>query len=250
MSYLKVSLYSDDLMTLKERKKHIESMYGERRNYTQKKINIGFIHKFNNSIGFKPVVGHDDNYGRYYRPEVESPEDYLSPKDILFKNMRTPLDSFELLVFYIPDKEITHTIEKFTYNGSDIACKWESFLKKVFPKLKVKTNRIEEIPKQSLRDFTLEYFFRNLNNTLNYTIEFSSDELLSNEDLDYIVPKIQQFSNDTITVAQFPCKACVANTNGEKNYHIEVVYLTWYGKDRIEKTYDEYQDRIYKIKNT
>ncbi len=248
MSFFKVSLLSNEILPLKEKKRYIDSMYRGQNVYTPNaKVNQGFATKFNNSIGFKPVIRMVVEGNRVIGPEVESPEDYIAPDDILLENIQTPLHSNDILHFYIESKEFKHPVPKFSYKTKDIANKWAKFLSKIFPELIVKVEEISEIPKLSLKDFALQYFYRNLEENICYTIEFSSEKLLENNEIKEILDSISSLSSDKITIAQHKCSTCSSHTNGEKPYHIEIAYLTYYGRDEEEKTYKEYGDSIYKI---
>lgn len=246
--YNKISVSSNDLLSLKSKREYINSLFSQSATYQKDvKRNNGFIHKFNNAIGFKPVVHNFDNFNCSPSPKIESPESYLSPKNLIFESLRTPIVSFSIFEFYIPIKQIEHPNQKYSYNTLDISNKFSDFLKKVFPELIVENELIEELPKQSLRDFAFESFYSQLGENINYTIEFSSSEKLSDDDIAYMLPKLQLLTKDTITIAQFPCKSCTEHSGGKKPYHIEIVYLTWYGKDKREETYKDYGDSIYKL---
>lgn len=249
--FIKISLSSNKLLSLKKRKKYINSFFSNDPTY-QKDVSRkqGFIHKFNNSIGFKPVVHTWDNYNCSPTPPIESPDSYLSPQDLIIQSMRTPIVSFSIVEFYIPIQQIEHSNLKYSYDTLKISKKFASFLKKIFPKLIVDSELIEELPKQSLRDFAFETFYSQIKKNINYTLEFNSSEKLTDNDIAYMLPKLQRLTKDTITIAQYPCDSCSNRSDGEKPYHIEIVYLTWYGVDKREEAYEGYGDRIYKLTET
>jgi hypothetical protein len=248
MTFHKVTLSSKEKLTLLEKKKYIDSMYQEDVHYIpNKKRNQGFLTKFNNSIGFKPVVSTVTSDDRVIPKAIESPEDYLSPDDILMEHFHTPVDSNDIICFYLEDKKIHHPNPEFSYETKMIATKWYNFLQKVFPQLLVTIERVEAIESLSLKDFTLQYFYRNLNQQINYTIEFRSKELLKHQDIKEILPVLQELSNDKITIGQNYCSTCAGYSDGKEPYHIEVVYLTFYGRDEEEKTYQEYGEGIYRV---
>ncbi|PLS18866.1 hypothetical protein CVD28_00250 [Bacillus sp. M6-12] len=248
MPFYKVTLSSREKMTLTEKKKYIDSMYREEPKYgTNQKRNQGFLTKFNNSIGFKPVVSTVTHNNTVISQTVESPEEYLPPQDILMEHFHTPLNSNEIISFYLEDKKMVHPNPQFSYEGKMVSQKWNAFLQKVFPQLLVTTEIVEEIPKLSLKEFTLQYFYRNLNPEVNYTLEFRSKELLDKDEMREILSVIQDLSNDKITIGQQYCKTCAGYSDGKEPYHIEIVYLTFYGRDEEEKTYEEYGEGIYKL---
>lgn len=248
MTFHKVTISSKEKLTLMEKKNYINSMYCEEPKYgAEKKRNQGFLTKFNNSIGFKPVVSmitHDD---RVIPENVKSPEDYLTPHDILLEHFHTPFDSNDIICFYLEDKKMVHPKQQFSYETRMIAKKWSEFLQKVFPQLIVTNQVVEEVPPLSLKDFALEYFYRNLSQEVNYTIEFRSKEQLTNDEMKEIVSLIQDLSNDKITIGQQYCSTCAKYSDGKEPYHIEIVYLTFYGRDEEQKTYEEYGEGIYRV---
>jgi hypothetical protein len=243
---MRVSLYSNELLSLKDKSAYIKSFYRDHNIDEREQKNDGFIVKFNNSIGFKPVIDIAKSGFVLQKTEV-NPEDFIAPAELLFNNMETPVESFDIAVFYIAKKNIKHTKQEFSYDTYDIAKKWQKFLEKVYPKLLVKIDYISKRPKLSLRDFTFQYFYRNLQENFPYTLEFSSKKKLKNADMAYIVPKLQTLSNDRISIAQRECETCLEYSNGINKFHIEIVYLTKYGTDNdSEKAYKYYGDSIYK----
>ena len=222
--FIKVSVYSNELLSLKERKKYIEKMYSKPVTYSEAKRKHGLVLKFNNAIGFKPVTTIVDNRSVVNRPIEEVPEEYETPEDLLFENMRVPIESFNILEFYIPVKKVKHPKQKFSYKTENIADKWIAFLQKVWPELHVKKEYFEELPKLSLRDFAFQYFHKCLDEEFSYTIEFSSVARLTKEDIDYMLPKLQTLTKKTIAIHQYECEVCKYNTFGEKDVHIEIVY--------------------------
>lgn len=205
MSYFKVTLYSDELLGLKERKKYIENLFYEYvvvdRNIKSKKKK-GLIRKFNNALGFKDYVIETDNYGLIGKNN-EGLENY-SPETLIFDGLRVPIESFNILEFYIEKKYIETPNKIQSYKSRNIAIKWRRFLNKVYPHLKTSFETVNEIPKKSLRDFTFEYIFVNIGKTQLYTIEFESKEKLTQKDIDYIVPKIEKLVGYKINIIQYP----------------------------------------------
>lgn len=248
MVWHKVTLSSKENLTLMEKKQYIDSMYCEEQKYgSDQKRNPGFLTKFNNAIGFKPVVSTIAQHNVVIPKAVESPEDYLSPQDVLIEHIQTPLDSNVIICFYLEDKNIVHPLSKYSYETKVIAEKWKDFLQKVFPHLIVTNECVDEIPCLSLKDYTLQYFYRNLSQDVNYTIEFRSEKQLTNDEMKDILTRIQELSNDKITIGQNYCSTCAEGSEGKEPYHIEIVYLTFYGRDEEQKTYEEYGESIYKI---
>lgn len=225
MSYFKISLYSNELLTMEQRKAYIDKLYSEPATYNKdKKRNSGFIRKFNNSIGFKDVVLQWDNYNSAKCLEMENPENYLSPIDIIVEGIRTPILSFNIVEFYIPKTFVEHINKKYSYNTRTIAIKWRKFLMKVFPELNTSFEVVEEKPKLSLRDFALEYFYLNIDRDSRYTIEFRSERLLTDKEIEFILPKIQTLTNYKISIHQQYCETCSEYSEGKQPFHIEIDY--------------------------
>lgn len=58
--YIQVSFLSKSNLTNKQKKQYIDKLFPEEpKPYDTKERNQGFIHKFNNAIGFKDVVDED-----------------------------------------------------------------------------------------------------------------------------------------------------------------------------------------------
>lgn len=103
------------------------------------------------------------------------------------------------------------------------------------------------MPSLSLKEFALQFFYRYLSQNINYTIEFSSKNQLTNDEMKEILYRIQELSNDKITIGQHYCSTCAEYSDGKEPYHIEIVYLTFYGRNEEQKTYEEYGEGIYKV---
>lgn len=213
MKYLKISLYSNKLLTLEERKKYINSFYNDYSLSTDcTNFKLGFFEKFNNAVGFKTVKG------------IDNSSTYISPKELLSKVIRTPLTDWSIIEFYLPNTYIKHFDEKYSYDTKDIANKWVKFLKKVFVELEVSLEKVESYKKIELKDFSLEYFYRNIDKEIRYTLEFASDKLLEKLEIDFILSKLQGLCNYNLSINQFECDLCKEYSNGKKPYHIELEY--------------------------
>lgn len=133
MIFHKVTLSSKDKLTLIEKKNYINSMYEEEEKWkSDQKRNQGFLMKFNNSIGFKPVVSTIFPHNAVIPQAVEIPDDYLSPQDILLEYIHTPLDSHDVICFYLEDKKVVHPNPKFSYETKIIAKKMVRFFTESF----------------------------------------------------------------------------------------------------------------------
>jgi len=245
VSHFKVTLTHFDLMSLSKKKEYINKLYEIDNPYHGDKISKGIVSKFNNSIGFKPLVSTVNSDGKITSAAIESPETYLTPKDLLFFGVETPFESFDIIEFYLPNVRMEHPNSNYTYETRWVAEKWKSYLEKVFPHLQVRLEELKERPKLSLYEFALQYFYSSIRYDLNYTIEFSSQEKLTHNELKSIVDKINHLSKDKLAIRQFYCKSCNENTNGEKPYHIEIEYLTWYGKNSEDiYTPEQYEEFV------
>jgi hypothetical protein len=242
---MKISLYSNELLSLKNKSAYINSFYRDFNEGKRKTID-GFIVKFNNSIGFKPVIDMVKESIVIKKTE-ENPNEYIAPSELLFNNIETPVESFDIAVFYISKKDIIHTKQEYSYNTYDIGDKWKNFLEKVFPNLLVKIEYVNKRPKLSLRDYAFQYFYNSIHEIYQLTIEFSSRKKLKDVDIAYILPKLQTLSKERISIAQFECKACLNNSKGKDKFHIEIVYLSRNGKDQSEEAYKNYGNSIYKV---
>lgn len=248
MNYLLISVSSNDLLSLRERQKYVSKLFMSDCTYQTDKIrNQGFIYKFASSIGFKPVLSYIDNRNRYFEPKVYSPDDYLTPLDLLYEGMRTPVQTFEIMEFYIPIKKISHPKTQFCYNTIDISEKFTTFFQKVFPNLQVRLTKIDKLPDYPSKTFLFEYFYRSIG-PLPVTIESSIPELLSKEDIEYILPKLQTLTEASIDISQYPCEVCEHNSFGKNKYHIEIVYLSRNGNDISDQRKSEYLDSLFENK--
>lgn len=102
--YIKVSFLSKFNLTNKQKKQYTDKLFPEEpKPYDTKERNQGFIHKFNNAIGFKDVVGYYDNWNCYVRPKVSSPKDYITPERMLFNALRPDFEGKYILTFILKD---------------------------------------------------------------------------------------------------------------------------------------------------
>lgn len=246
----RICLFSSTPISIEEKKKYIDSFYPKYATYQgDKHKNQGFLYKFNSAIGFKDLVGFSDNKGSYCRPKVESPDEYLAPKHLLEDNMHVDFENQQsILSFYVPKQSMTHPNKTHSYDTCLMAEKFVSFLQKVFPTLEIEMSEVNAIPSPSLFEFSRDYFFKSLEKEIAVTLEFSSEQTLTQEELTSLLTELQPLSNDKIGIAQYKCDTCFEHSSGTKPFHIEVVYLTWYGKDIVEKTKKEYGDVLFYIK--
>jgi hypothetical protein len=226
LSYYRITLFSHSFLSLSEKKEYIDALFPVQKTFQKtKNQNQGFLTKFTHSIGFKPVSSWIDNTGTYIREEVESPEEYLHPKELLQECMQTPIEGTIILSFELPKQKIKHPTSRFSYHTKEIAVKWTAFLKKVFPHLQCELKVIEDKSILSLKEYTLQYFYRNIDKTYSYTLEFNSKTYLTNEEKNEILTYLQPLSDDyLLDIGQYNCSTCAGHSNGQKPIHIELVY--------------------------
>lgn len=201
--YIKISFLSKKNIANSEKKKYIDSLFHERVfpiKYGE--INQGFLHKFNNAIGFKDVVGYYNNHNAYVVPKVSSPKTYISPEELLKESMRIDFDDRYIVTFMLEIKDIEHPIKRFSYNTEDMVLKLERFAKKVYPDLEFfveKVNLAEEI---TYKEFILRDFVVNFYDGVRYKIEVYLDEPLNKDDLDDVSKILNSISSRKLEIEQ------------------------------------------------
>ena len=58
-----------------EKRRYIDKLYPREATYSKKRRNMGMVHKFNNSIGFKNVTDCLDNYNFIIHSAIKNPDD-------------------------------------------------------------------------------------------------------------------------------------------------------------------------------
>jgi len=227
LSYYRITLSSCLPISLLEKKEYIDRMFPASKTYQKdKQRNQGFLLKFNHSIGFKKVSSWIDNTSTIIQEEVESPEGYLNPKELLLKHMQTPVEGPIILSFELPKQKMKHDKQKFSYDTKTISEKWCSFLQKVFPHLQCELSEVNHQTMLSLKDYTLQYFYQCIEKSSSCTIEFSSETYLTNEEKKEILTHLQPLSDEYILdIGQYNCSTCAGYSNGQKPIHIELIYL-------------------------
>lgn len=119
--------------------------------------NRGFIDKFNNSHGFKDIMWHVDG-GSFIEAKISSPKGYLSPCTLLFRNLTFLNKDDEILSFIIPVEKIIHTDNKFSYDTVDIMFKFQKFMYKVLPDIRIEFSFVDGDFVLPFRDYALGYF--------------------------------------------------------------------------------------------
>lgn len=224
--YIKVSFLSKFNLTNKQKKQYIDKLFPEEpKPYDTKERNQGFIHKFNNAIGFKDVVGYYNNWNYYVRPKVSSPEEYITPERILIDGLRFDFEGKYILTFMLESKYVCHPNKKYSYHTKDIAKKLEKFANKVFPEIEVMTEFIENKEELSEKDFVLSNFILNISDDYNYTIETSIENELSDKDIQEMLEVLKTLVDRNITINQEYCETCLKYSDGKCPYHIEIEYL-------------------------
>lgn len=224
--YIKVSFLSKSDLTNKQKKKYIDKLFPEEpKPYSPKERNQGFIHKFNNAIGFKNVVGYYDNWNCYVRPRVSSPVEYITPEKMLFNAVRPDFDGKYIMTFVLKNEYMCHPSKKYSYHTKDIVKKLEKFAIKVFPGIEVMTEYMENEEELSEKDFVLNNFILNISDDYNYTIEVSIANILPDKDIKDILRVLKTVVNRNISISQRYCEVCKDYSSGKTPYHVEIEYL-------------------------
>lgn len=225
--YIRLSFLSKKNLSNREKKAYVDKFFEEDAmlHSKSKSRNQGFIHKFNNAIGFKDVVGCCDNYNRYIRPKVSSPKEYTSPDELLKDSLRIDFDGKYIATFTVEDKYMKHPSARYSYKTRDIILKMEKFARKVFPELEFFIEELDEVAEQTRKEFVLDNFIKGISNNIRYSVEVSLDEKLDDKEVKDIVQILNTICDFNIDISQKYCKACYEHSDGKYPYHIEINYL-------------------------
>lgn len=222
--FIVLTLLKKDGVSNIERKRYIDKLYPAQATYNEDKRNLGIIQKFNNAIGFKCTTDNFDNYNCSNSKTVDNPPKFLSPSELLFENLNVSFSEKEICNFIIKDMKIKHTEQKYNYKTKDIIKKFANFLEKVFPDVSCVIDYNVEDKKLELKEFVLQNFFISISNSIYYTIEVATSELLSDTDKNEIIAILREITPLDIAIEQFYCNTCEEYSNGKTPYHTEIVY--------------------------
>ena len=217
--YVVIYMESEKPLTNKERKKYVDSLSGDY--YVRKR---GTITKFNNAMGFKPVI--DDMYTEYpevKRAEVESPEGYVSPEDLLFNSLQVDFRKKGIVKFEIPIETYVHTKSRFTYKTRTLIEKFIPYLYKVYPEVKIRTEFKERL-RHELKTWVLSYVLKNIDvNSTVISVECSLPRRLSRKERTDLNKSINEVTNYPCHIYEYYCPTCCEHNN-DTPFHMEIVY--------------------------
>ena len=224
--YIKLVIKSKDSIDNLTRKLYIDKMFSECCKYNDSKRNNGVINKFNNAIGFKDVVLNFDNFNASKPVKVESPDRYISPKEMLFEGLCPSFIENEIMYFLSEKKYINHPNSNFSYSTLDIYKKLQKFILKVFPVLDVEILKLNEKPKIPLKTIVLNDFFIGISPKFDhYSVECSASRLLENKEISEILNVINSIRSNNVNINQAYCKTC-SDYDNKNPYHVEIIYTT------------------------
>lgn len=219
MSYIQISLKSNNKVSHSERKSYLKSFYGSC--YDKKK---GSITKFCTSIGFKPVM--DDYHSEYpilHPAVVKSPDTYTSPEDMFYKGIWVDLTSNGVFKFVVPVGSEIHPDFKYSYNRENICRQFVKFLNKVYPNLIVEFSIIPSF-RYTVKTFVLNHFYQCMDfKDDSFTVECSSHRMLTDKEIRQIYKDMSGTTEYDWHIEQFFCETC-KGYHPNAPYHIEVVY--------------------------
>lgn len=216
--YIYLDVKRDISVTNDMRKKYLLSLAGSFNK-------LGQIEKFNNAIGFGPVINKFEQEGRRIPPEIEVASGYEAPCDILQNGVHIVLGKHSLLKIEMPDKRVVCNADsRFSYSVSELSERFIQFLRKVYPDILIsKIIRNTRIRAYLITSIT-DYFYRNLDfNSPFITVELSSHRLLTDKELDFLTKRIRSWVSYPFHIDQYYCETC-AEYNKKTPYHIEIVY--------------------------
>ena len=218
-NYYVIYMKSKKPITNIERKKYIDSLLGSMMNQRR-----GTITKFNNAIGFKPVI--DDLYTQHpvmIPAKVESPKDYESPESLFYHNMYVDFSKNGIVKFIISNKHVSHPNKKFDYATRNMVTPFINYLRKVYPETIIH-GEVKEKVRVNLKDFVLGFMIKNLKFDEDlYTVECSTHRLLTDKEVYEIERELNACTSYKCSINQFYCETC-KGYNSDRPYHIEIVY--------------------------
>lgn len=223
--YVKLTLKSNKYdMSNIEKRRYIDKLYPREATYSKKRRNMGMVHKFNNSIGFKNVTDCLDNYNCIIRSAIKNPDDYITPEDLIFKSLKPSFKRFEICTFIVKNTTIKHPINQYSFSTRKIMNKFARFLEKVFPETYCTIEILENNENITLEEDILNDFFLSISDSPFYTIEVSAPRKLTEDEVSNIINTLKTVSNLDIGIRQEICQTCIEHSNGENPYHIKIVY--------------------------
>ena len=219
-NYIVITMESKKPITNIERKKYLDSLMGSMALQTR-----GTITKFNNAMGYKPVI--DDMYTQHpilVPAKVESPKGYESPEDLFYHNMFVDFSKKGIVKFIIPNKLISHPNKKFAYAARNLTLPFKNFLQKIYPETIIRSESKERV-RINTKDWVLGFMLKNLDlNEDLYTVECSLGRYLTEKEVFEIERELNACTSYKCKINQFECETC-KGYNPEKPIHVEIQYL-------------------------
>ena len=168
----------------------------------------GLLLKFNNSLGFKDVAWQIKNHG-YYKEDIKTPENYVSPVEILLDSMYWLNKKNEVVTFILPVTEMKFGHKhKFNYSTLELGIRFQSFLNKVYrDNIKVELE-LGDKPKLSLKEKVLSHIYCVTAEGEHFSCEMSMPRKLKNKELKYILDIMKDYVSFVPVIDQYECEVC------------------------------------------
>lgn len=179
------------------------------------------IKKFNNSCGYKKVQ-EDINKGVIISAEIENPEDYRTPYELITDSLRFFNQKNELVSFVVPLKRQVHTIEKYTYEPFKVMINFQNFIYKVFPDTKIQFHFEEDNYRVSIKEAVMSEVVSSLAWSSSCEPEISLPRKLKKKDVGAIINMINEVVDYEPTIVQGWCETC-HEYHADRPYHLMVL---------------------------
>lgn len=218
-NYIVITMESKKPISNIERKGYIDSLMGSMMQQRR-----GTITKFNNAMGYKPVI--DDMYTQHpvlVPAKVESPKGYESPEDLFYHNMFVDFSKKGIVKFIIPNKYVSHPNKKFAYSTRNLTLPFKNYLQKIYPDTVIRSESKERV-RLNTKDWVLGFMLKNLDlNDPLFTVECSLGRFLTEKEILEIESELNACTSYKCGINQFECDTC-RGYNPEKPIHVEIVY--------------------------
>lgn len=217
-----LTIYSTKNTTYPEKLDFMKKLIGEYVFFTGEHdyLKKGFVHKFNNSYGYKDVQEEFID-GSYLPPKVDTPDSYHTPEYLLVTGATFLNKKNELMSFIIPGRRVLHPNRKYSYEPLDMVFDFQKFLYKIFPDIRIQFELKDENFKLPLKTFALGHFMTCFAYGEMCETEFSGDRLLKAKEIKYILDVIKQVVSFEPELTQFWCDTCYGY-HKDYPYHIQI----------------------------
>ncbi len=167
---------------------------------------VGAIKKFNNAVGFKPIV---DDWT----------DDYDCPYRFLLKAAHINLSPNGIIEFHVDIADMKHENPIYSYNTKEMMEKFVRFIHKVYPEIIcVQTcDKVEDTYANRVRDFMCMCAYED-----DVTIEISGERLLDENEIEYVLDGVKKVTDTPFKIEQFYCETC-AGYHADHPIHISLV---------------------------